>query len=130
MRVFLGGILLLILPMASAFAQAPTLQVNVVYVCNDGQSFKVFSCNDATGACDYQNYQKGQAFRRGEALRVQLTALLPAQRHAQTPAEAQADLHRGEIPPAPSRFKARPAAGGNGVGTATANQSGPGAGGF
>src|ERR1700686_5233727 len=109
MRKFFWGILVFIFPVASALAQAPALQMNVVYVCTDGQSFKVFSCNDATGACDYQNYQKGQAFRRGEALRVQLTALLPAKCHAQTPAEAQADPHRGEIPPAPSPFKARAA---------------------
>jgi hypothetical protein len=102
--------LLLAVPMASAFAQTPALQMNVVYVCTDGQSFKVFSCNDSTGACDYQNYKKGQAFQRGEALRVQLVALLPAKCHAQTPAEAQADPHRGEIPPAPSPFKARAAA--------------------
>jgi hypothetical protein len=130
MRIFFLGILLLTLPMASAFAQAPTLQMNIVYVCTDGQSFKVFSCNNSTGACDYQNYKKGQAFQRGEALRVQLTALLPAKCHAQTQAEAQADPHRGEIPPAPSPFKARAAAGGNGGGTATAIQSGPGPGGF
>jgi hypothetical protein len=130
MHKFFLGILLLILPMAGAFAQAPGLQMNVVYVCTDGQSFKVFSCNDATGACDYQNYKKGQAFQRGEALRVQLTVLLPAKCHAQTPAEAQADPHRGEIPPAPSPFKARAAGGGNGVGAATAVQSGPGPGGF
>src|ERR1700732_5242920 len=130
MRKFFSGILALIFSVASVLGQTPTLQMNVVYVCTDGQSFKVFSCSDATGACDYQNYKKGQAFQRGEALRVQLTALLPAKCHAQTPAEARADPHRGEIPPAPSPFKARAAAGGNGVGTATANQSGPGAGGF
>ncbi len=132
MRKLFWGILLLILPMASAFAQAPALQMNVVYVCTDGQSFKVFSCNDATGACDYQNYQKGQAFRRGEALRVQLTALLPAKCHAQTPAEAQADPHRGEIPPAPSPFKARAAAApaASQTPSQTASQSGPGPGGF
>ena len=51
---------------AGALAQTPTLQMNVVYVCTDGQSFKVFSCNDANGACDYQNYKKGQAYQRGE----------------------------------------------------------------
>ena len=134
MRKFFWGILLLIFPVADALAQTPTLQMNVVYVCTDGQSFKVFSCNDVTGACDYQNYKKGQAFQRGESLRVQLTALLPAKCHAQTAAEAQADPHRGEIPPAPSPFKARAAGGGNGVGAATANQaanqSGPGLGGF
>jgi hypothetical protein len=74
------------MPMVSALAQTPVLQMNVVYVCTDGQSFKVFSCDNATGACDYQNYKKGQAYQRGEALRTQLTALLPAKCHAQTPA--------------------------------------------
>src|ERR1700722_1363324 len=129
--------LLLVLPLASALAQTPDLQTNVVYVCKDGQSFKVFSCNSTPGACDYQNYKKGQAYQRGEALRVQLTALLPAKCHAQTPAEAQADPHRGEIPPAPSPFKARAAAGGNTSSSAGASHSqvnsqttGPGAGGF
>jgi hypothetical protein len=130
-KVLLTGLLLVML-VASAPAQTPALQMNVVYVCTDGQSFKVFSCNDATGACDYQNYKKGQAYQRGEALRVQLAALLPAKCHAQTPAEAQADPHRGEIPPAPSPFKARSAA--PAAPAAPANQaptqSGPGAGGF
>ena len=28
-----------------------------VYVCTDGQSFKVFSCDNTTGSCDYQNYK-------------------------------------------------------------------------
>src|SRR5580692_12759971 len=130
MRAFFLMNLFAIVTMASALAQTPALQTNVVYVCNDGQSFKVFSCNDTTGACDYQNYKHGQAYQRGEALRVQLAALLPAKCHAQTPAEAQADPHRGEIPPAPSPFKARAAAGGNGAGAATANQSGAGSGGF
>lgn len=134
MHKFSFRYLLLTVPMASALAQTPQLQMNVVYVCTDGQSFKVFSCNDATGACDYQNYKKGQAFQRGEALRVQLAALLPAKCHAQTPVEAQADPHRGEIPPAPSPFKARASAGGNagnnGSGTAAAVNLQPGAGGF
>ena len=130
MRKSFLGILLFAMPLASVLAQAPALQMNVVYVCTDGQSFKVFSCDNTTGACDYQNYKKGQAYQRGEALRVQLTALLPAKCHAQTPAEAQADPHRGEIPPTPSPFKARAAAGGNGAGAATANQSGAGSGGF
>src|SRR5271166_3087837 len=121
--------LLLAVP-AVALAQTPALQINVVYVCTDGQSFKVFSCNDTTGACDYQNYKKGQAYQRGEALRVQLAALLPAKCHAQTPAEAQADPHRGELPPAPSPFKARSAAGSSGSGSAVAVNSAAGAGGF
>jgi hypothetical protein len=122
--------LFLVTPMASVLAQTPPLQTNVVYVCTDGQSFKVFSCDNTTGACDYQNYKKGQAYQRGQALKVQLAALLPAKCHAQTPAEAQADPHRGEIPAAPSPFKARANADSNGVATATANQNGPGPGGF
>jgi hypothetical protein len=86
MRLFWLRCLFLAMPMVSALAQTPVLQMNVVYVCTDGQSFKVFSCDNATGACDYQNYKKGQAYQRGEALRTQLTALLPAKCHAQTPA--------------------------------------------
>src|ERR1700691_198300 len=128
MRTFCLRSLLLVLATSSALAQTPALQMNVVYVCTDGQSFKVFSCTDATGACDYQNYKKGQAFQRGEALRVQLTALLPAKCHAQTAAEAQTDPHRGEIPPAPSPFKARANAGSsNGSGSADAVNSQTGA---
>src|ERR1700685_3408285 len=121
MRIFCLRSLLLALATSSALAQTPALQMNVVYVCTDGQSFKVFSCSDATGACDYQNYKKGQAFQRGEALRVQLTALLPAKCHAQTAAEAQTDPHRGEIPPAPSPFKARANSGGASAALAAAN---------
>jgi len=103
-------ILLLLAPIASVLAQNPPLQMNVVYVCTDGQRFKVFSCNDTTGSCDYQNYQNGQASQRSEALKVHLTALLPAKCHAQTPAEAQADPHRREIASAPSSFAGRAAA--------------------
>src|SRR5580704_6133316 len=99
--------LLLFVPLASVLAQTPALQMNIVYICTDGQSFKVFSCNDTNGACDYQNYKNGQAFQRGEALKAQLAALLPAKCHAQTPEEAKADPHRGEIPPAPSPFAGR-----------------------
>src|SRR6202051_770850 len=132
MRIFSLRCLLLAVPMASALAQTPALQMNVVYVCTDGQSFKVFSCDNTTGACEYQNYKKGQAYQRGEALRVQLASLLPAKCHAQTPAEAQADPPHGEIPPAPSPFKARAAGGSNGSGTTAAvnSQTGPGPGGF
>src|ERR1035438_2603975 len=98
MRAFLLRSLLLAVPAASALAQAPALQMNVVYVCADGQSFKVFSCNSTNGACDYQNYKNGQAFQRGEALRAQLVALLPSKCHAQTPAEAQrSEEHTSEL---------------------------------
>jgi hypothetical protein len=106
MSTFFLRSLFLLAPMAS-FAQPPALQMNVIYVCTDGQSFKIFSCNDTTGACDYQNYKNGQAFQRGEALKAQLAALLPAKCHAQTPEEAKTDPHRGEIPPAPSPFAGR-----------------------
>jgi len=129
MRTLVIRSLLLVLPVAGALAQTPALQTNVVYVCKDGQSFKVFSCNSTTGACDYQNYKNGQAYQRGEALRVQLEVLLPAKCHAQTPAEAQADPHRGEIPPAPSPFKARAPAGSNAAGSAAVNSQ-TGGGGF
>src|ERR1700758_2964067 len=132
MRILSLKLFLLVGLTAGAIAQTPKLEMNVVYVCSDGQSFKVFSCSDTTGACDYQNYKKGQAFQRGEALRVQLTALIPAKCHAQTPAEAQAGPHPGEIPPAPSPFKARASAGNSGPAAAAAvnSQTGPGAGGF
>jgi len=130
MRTFLLVSFLMAVPVARVRAQTPALQMNVVYVCTDGQSFKVFSCDNTTGACDYQNYKHGQAYQRGEALRVQLAALLPAKCHAQTPAEAQADPHRGELPPAPSPFKARSAAGSSGSGSAVAVNSAAGAGGF
>src|SRR5580692_9480344 len=122
--------LFLAMPMTSVLAQTPQLQTNVVYVCKDGQSFKVFSCDNTTGACDYQNYKNGEAYQRGEALRVQLAALLPAKCHAQTAAEAQADPHRGEIPPAPSPFKARASAASNGSGSPGAVNSPAGGGGF
>lgn len=95
----------------SALAETPALEMNVVYVCSDGQSFKVFSCNNTTGACDFQNYKKGVANQRGEALRVQLAALLPAKCHAQTADEAKADPHRGEVASAPPPFQARANAG-------------------
>src|SRR5579863_773224 len=130
MRTFSLKLFLLVGLAASALAQTSTLQMNVVYVCTDGQSFKIFSCNDTTGACDYQNYKKGQAYQRGQALRIQLAALLPAKCHAQTAVEAQADPHSGEIPPAPSPFKARPSGAGNSSAPPAANQSGLGMGGF
>jgi hypothetical protein len=123
-------ILLAALLVRSALAQTPVLQTNVIYVCTDGQSFKVFSCDNATGACDFQNYKQGVAYQRGQALRVQLAALLPAKCHAQTPAEAQANPHRGEIPPPPSPFQAHANPGSGRSAAAVSQQTGPGAGGF
>jgi hypothetical protein len=112
MRVSCLRGLLLTTPFFSLLAQTPELQMNVVYVCTDGQSFKVFSCTGAgdNAGCDFQNYQNGQAFRRGPALRKQLSDLIPSKCHAQTAAEAQADPHRGEIP-APAA-PVRPSSGG------------------
>jgi hypothetical protein len=134
MRIFpLTGALLAAAVVRSVLAQTPALQMNVIYVCSDGQSFKVLSCDNTTGACDFQNYKNGQAYQRGQALRVQLAALLPAKCHAQTPAEAQADPHRGEIPPAPSPFQARANAGTRASAPPPAAlnaQTGPGGGGF
>jgi hypothetical protein len=128
MRITWSRCLLLLLPIASVHGQTSVLQMNVVYVCRDGQSFKVFSCNETTGACDYQNYKNGKAYQRGEALRVQLAALLPAKCHAQTPAEAQADPHTGEIPASPSPFNAHASAANNSSGSAVAANSEPGSG--
>jgi hypothetical protein len=130
MRIFSLKSLLWVVPVASALAQTPSLEMNVVYVCTDGQSFKVFSCNNTTGACDFQNYKNGQAFQRGEALRAQLAVLLPAKCHAQTPAEAQANPHRGEIPPPASPFKGRSGPGGNSSAPPAAANSQPGPDGF
>ena len=100
--------LLFTIPLVGVFGQTPALQMNVVYVCTDGQSFKVFSCTGVgdTAGCDFQNYKNGQAFQRGQALRKQLSDLIPAKCHAQTTAEAQTDPHRGEIP-APSAQRQR-----------------------
>jgi hypothetical protein len=129
-------ILLPTLLVSSALSQTAALQMNVVYVCTDGQSFKVFSCDNTTGACDFQNYKNGQASQRGQALRVQLAALLPSKCHAQTPAEAQADPHRGEVAAAPSPFQARANTGTHASAPSPAamsavnTQAGTGAGGF
>src|SRR5579871_3355454 len=126
--------LLLMTPLVSMLAQTPALEMNVVYVCTDGQSFKVFSCTGPgdNAGCDFQNYKNGQAFQRGQALRKQLADLTPSKCHVQTAAEAQTDPHRGEIPapaapprpaaaqaaprPAPTAAPQAPVKGGNGVG--------------
>ena len=129
--------LLFATPLVSVFAQTSALQMNVVYVCTDGQSFKVFSCTGAAdnSGCDFQNYKNGQAFQRGQALRKQLSDLIPSKCHAQTAAEAQADPHRGEITaPAPQARPSAPATARST--TAAAPQTplpagnGPGVGGF
>jgi hypothetical protein len=125
MRVSTLNRLLFAVPLASVLAQtpAPDLQMNAVYVCNDGLAFKVFSCanNTAMAPCELQNYRNGQAFQRGVLLHKQLTDLLPARCHLQTPAEAQANPQRGDIP------RGAPAPGGAPTNAAAAGgQAGPG----
>ena len=130
MRISPLQAVLYVLPLTTLLAQTPVLEMNVVYVCTDGQSFKVFSCNSTTGACDFQNYKNGQAFQRGEALRQQLTVLLPAKCHVQTPAEAQADPHRGEIAPKAPPFAPRAAAATNAPASPATGNPQAGGGGF
>ena len=104
MRIPLTKGLLFVLPLVNLIAQTPALQMNSIYVCTDGMAFKVFSCagNADLSACELQNYKNGQAFQRGQLLRKQLTDLLVSKCHAQTPAEAQANPQRGELPPPPA----------------------------
>ena len=119
MRVPALQSLLFALPLATLLGQTPALQMNVVYVCNDGLSFKVFSCLSTAdmAACELQNYKHGQAYQRGVLLRKQLTDLLVAKCHAQTPAEAKADPHSGEASaPAPGAANAQAGPGGFKVG--------------
>jgi hypothetical protein len=140
MRVSCLRRLLFTIPLVGVFGQTPVLQMNVVYVCTDGQSFKVFSCTGVgdTAGCDFQNYKNGQAFQRGQALRKQLSDLIPAKCHAQTAAEAQTDPHRGEIPASSAQRPAAAAASGaqRSAPAAAASQApiqggnGPGLGGF
>ena len=80
MRLVCLRSLLLAVPMVSAVAHTLALQMNVVYVCTDGQSFKVFSCDNTTGACDYQNYKKGR--RSSEVKRFASNLLLCSRRNA------------------------------------------------
>ena len=100
MRIPTLAPLLIAIPLANMTAQTPDLQMNVVYVCNDGLSFKVFACSSTAvmAPCELQNYKNGVANQRGVLLRKQLTDLIPAKCHIQTPAEARTDPHRGEAP--------------------------------
>src|SRR6266516_4827477 len=58
-------------------AQAPALQINTMYQCAPGQTFKVLSCagNANTDQCDVQPYTNGQPVQRGPAPRQQVMAL-------------------------------------------------------
>ncbi len=111
MRIPLSKSLLFALPLVNLIAQTPALQMNTIYICNDGVAFKVFSCTSTQdqAACELQNYRNGQAFQRGQLLRKQLTDLLVSKCHVQTPAEARANPQRGEIPPPAGRAGVRAA---------------------
>ena len=60
MRVSCLRRLLFTIPLVGVFGQTPVLQMNVVYVCTDGQSFKVFSCTGVgdTAAATFRTLQK------------------------------------------------------------------------
>jgi len=63
--------LLFAIPLVSVLAQTPSLQMNVVYVCTDGQSFKVFSCTGAeNNAAVWLDECQGHASQRHELLRA------------------------------------------------------------
>jgi hypothetical protein len=88
-----------VVPMASLLAQTPALQINTMYQCGPGQTFKVLSCagNANTDQCDVQPYTNGQPVQRGPAPRQQVMTLLSIC-HVQSAAEA-----KGGAAPAPAK---------------------------
>ena len=72
-------------------AQTPAFQLNTVYQCPGGNSFKVLSCAGpgAADACDVQSYIGAQPNQRGKSSRQQVMALVPLC-HVQIPGEASA----------------------------------------
>jgi len=115
MRISLLRNLLFAVPMANLLAQAPAVQMNVVYECMAPYSFKFLSCTGtkSTDQCDVQSFNAGRPFQRGKSTYQQVMTLLP-KCHLQTPAEAQAAA-RAVAVPAPNP---------------TANPGGAGPGGF
>jgi len=104
--------LVFVVPMANLLAQTPALQINTMYQCGPGQTFKVLSCagNANTDQCDVQPYTNGQPVQRGPAPRQQVMALASLC-HVQSPAEA-----KGGAAPAAKGGAAPAAANGTGVG--------------
>ena len=77
-------------PLASVLAQTPALQINTLYQCAPGKTFKVLSCagNANTDACEVQLYTNGQVDHKSSAQRQQVMVLASAC-HVQTAAEAK-----------------------------------------
>ena len=98
MHLFTLRSLAFVVPMANLLAQAPTIQINTMYQCAPGKTFKVLSCagNAATDACDVQLYTNGQADQRSSGPRQQVMVLVSAC-HLQSAAEA-----KGGAAPAPA----------------------------
>jgi hypothetical protein len=96
-------------------AQAPALQMNVIYECVPPYSFKFLSCTgtSANDTCDVQSLMAGHPFQRGKSTYPQVMNMLP-RCHLQTPAEAQVDARNALVP----------------LPTMAANSGGTGAGGF
>jgi hypothetical protein len=90
MRLSILRSLSFVVPMANLLAQTPALQLNTMYQCGPGQTFKVLSCagNANMDQCDVQPYTNGQAVQRGPAPRQQVMALLSIC-HLQSAAEAK-----------------------------------------
>ena len=81
-------------------AQLPELQLQTVYECGAGQSFKVLACAGPKDAdwCDVQSYVNGQPNQRGKSTRQQVMSLVPLCRPA---GAAGADGPNAGAPPAP-----------------------------
>src|ERR1700722_12868631 len=90
MRLSIVRGLVFVVPMANLLAQTPALQINTMYQCGPGQTFKVLSCagNANTDQCDVQPYTNGQPVQRGPAPRQQVMALASLC-HVQSAAEAK-----------------------------------------
>ncbi len=98
-RRALGGLACALLA-TSAHAAAGPLQLNVIYECKPPFSLKYLSCT-GTGAndwCEVQSFISGHPHQRGKSTYPQVMALVQADCHMQTPAEAQADARSASQP--------------------------------
>ena len=92
MRISVWSRLFFAVPLATAFAQTTTLEMNVLYVCPAIQaSLKVYSCEGpaANNWCDVQTASPGRGNQRGKSTRQQVMAMLQLCRRP-TAAEEQA----------------------------------------
>ena len=79
MRISVWNRFFFAVPLAAAFAQTTTLEMNVIYVCPSIQaSMKVYSCEGpaANNWCDVQTASPGRGNARGKSTRQQVMALL------------------------------------------------------